>query len=29
VARTAPYAFDFFRYAVQFLGRKSGAPLPT
>jgi hypothetical protein len=26
VARTAPYAFDFFRYAVQFMGRKANMP---
>jgi hypothetical protein len=26
VARTAPYAFDFFRYAVQFMGRKAKLP---
>jgi len=26
VARTAPYAFDFFRYAVQVMGRKAKMP---
>jgi hypothetical protein len=26
VARTTPYAFDFFHYAVQILGRRAGAP---
>jgi hypothetical protein len=26
VARTTPFAFDFFRYGVQILGRRAGAP---
>ena len=28
VARTAPYAFDFFRYAVQFMGNKAKLTQP-